>query len=548
MKLFERNGRKKTRGQTMVEFALVLPILLLVMFGIMELGRLLFIYVTTTSAAREATRYATAVEAETAGVPRYQDCDGIRAAAGRVDVLNAIQTVNVNYYTDYGGSGQISRGSCPVGGVGPNLNLGDQVVVEVVGRFDLIVDIVPININTITSESARTIIKDVPVGLLVPPIDPGTTGNVPPPWTFFDGTYGFIPENAANPNYYVPMRVTMQDGTDYDGDVEVTYRISGEATQGSDYIIHSGNPITITGPYDPEAIHIEVLDDDIYEYYERVIIFLETAVPGGVVWPSTYVLYIVDDDRIPPVIEFASDSSTESEAGSPSKNIYFTMDKLSQRDTYVPITVVTGSNPSVPDATLGLDYLPRGWNFSTQSSILTIPANTAPEDVDLYPLIVDIFDDSRLEGDEIVEFMLGTPLNATLGDQITHTLTILDNENTPHNCANYEISTMSSGLNNNQFGITLTNNDPAPVYIRALTARWRGGNVNQTWYLRQIHFGGALIWSGDIISPFISDWPSLALNRQIPSGSRNLVFTTSRNSPILEEVTVTLDNDCILSR
>jgi Flp pilus assembly protein TadG len=39
MKLFERNAGKKTRGQTMVEFALVLPILLVTMYGMMEFGR-----------------------------------------------------------------------------------------------------------------------------------------------------------------------------------------------------------------------------------------------------------------------------------------------------------------------------------------------------------------------------------------------------------------------------------------------------------------------------------------------------------------------------
>jgi hypothetical protein len=54
MKLFEKRAGKKTRGQTMVEFALILPVLLMTMYGVMEFGRLLFIYVTTTSAAREA--------------------------------------------------------------------------------------------------------------------------------------------------------------------------------------------------------------------------------------------------------------------------------------------------------------------------------------------------------------------------------------------------------------------------------------------------------------------------------------------------------------
>jgi hypothetical protein len=39
MKLFERNAGKKTRGQTMVEFALVLPIIVGDDVWVMEFGR-----------------------------------------------------------------------------------------------------------------------------------------------------------------------------------------------------------------------------------------------------------------------------------------------------------------------------------------------------------------------------------------------------------------------------------------------------------------------------------------------------------------------------
>ena len=79
----------------MVEFALVLPILLVTMFGIMEFGRLLFIYVTTASASREAARYAAAVGISDNGVEFYNDCAGIRAAAQRVGVLAGIQNNDI---------------------------------------------------------------------------------------------------------------------------------------------------------------------------------------------------------------------------------------------------------------------------------------------------------------------------------------------------------------------------------------------------------------------------------------------------------------------
>ncbi|HID65103.1 MAG TPA: pilus assembly protein, partial [Anaerolineae bacterium] len=48
----------REKGQTMVEFALILPILLLVMFVIIESGRIFQAYITVQHAAREGARYA----------------------------------------------------------------------------------------------------------------------------------------------------------------------------------------------------------------------------------------------------------------------------------------------------------------------------------------------------------------------------------------------------------------------------------------------------------------------------------------------------------
>src|SRR5689334_10681817 len=50
--------RRARRGQTMVEFALTLPILLLLIFGIVEFGRIFQAWVTIQNAARTAARFA----------------------------------------------------------------------------------------------------------------------------------------------------------------------------------------------------------------------------------------------------------------------------------------------------------------------------------------------------------------------------------------------------------------------------------------------------------------------------------------------------------
>jgi len=51
-----RTGR--SRGQGLVEFALVLPVLLLVLFGVIDLGRAVYAYSTITNAARTGSRVA----------------------------------------------------------------------------------------------------------------------------------------------------------------------------------------------------------------------------------------------------------------------------------------------------------------------------------------------------------------------------------------------------------------------------------------------------------------------------------------------------------
>jgi hypothetical protein len=52
--------RNKERGATILETALVLPILFAVIFGILEFGRAYNIFQTVTNAAREGARYSVA--------------------------------------------------------------------------------------------------------------------------------------------------------------------------------------------------------------------------------------------------------------------------------------------------------------------------------------------------------------------------------------------------------------------------------------------------------------------------------------------------------
>jgi Flp pilus assembly protein TadG len=50
--------RNKPRGQAMVEFALIFPIFILLLVGIFDLGRVIWVNDTLATAAREAARFA----------------------------------------------------------------------------------------------------------------------------------------------------------------------------------------------------------------------------------------------------------------------------------------------------------------------------------------------------------------------------------------------------------------------------------------------------------------------------------------------------------
>ena len=100
--------RKSERGATLVEFALVAPLLFLLLFGVIEFSRLIAAYTGVWTAAREGARYATTTDLSTIdpSVPRYADCDGIKATAIERVILADVDTSSVTVeFIDTGGVG-----------------------------------------------------------------------------------------------------------------------------------------------------------------------------------------------------------------------------------------------------------------------------------------------------------------------------------------------------------------------------------------------------------------------------------------------------------
>jgi Flp pilus assembly protein TadG len=72
------------RGAAAVEFALVLPVLLLVIFGIIDFGRLLYAKITLAEAAREGARAAALVSEDAGQQQVAASVTGLDTAAGPV--------------------------------------------------------------------------------------------------------------------------------------------------------------------------------------------------------------------------------------------------------------------------------------------------------------------------------------------------------------------------------------------------------------------------------------------------------------------------------
>jgi Flp pilus assembly protein TadG len=84
----ERKPMKRVhdeRGQTMVEFTIVLPILCVLLFGAIQFGILFNNYVTLTDAVRAGARKAAVSRQITGTTPRQACIDQVRASASDLD-------------------------------------------------------------------------------------------------------------------------------------------------------------------------------------------------------------------------------------------------------------------------------------------------------------------------------------------------------------------------------------------------------------------------------------------------------------------------------
>jgi len=143
----------RSRGQGLVELSLAFPILMLVLLGTIEVGRLIYIYSAVTTASREATRYGFSLGDNGWGIPRYQDCAGILEAAKAPTSIAGIEAANIEITYDSGPGTEIIS-YCPP----PSVANGYRIVIRVTSTFQSITPLVQLPEIVISSTSKRTIL------------------------------------------------------------------------------------------------------------------------------------------------------------------------------------------------------------------------------------------------------------------------------------------------------------------------------------------------------------------------------------------------------
>jgi hypothetical protein len=152
---------RRSRGQTLVEFALVAPWFFLLLFAIIEGGRFVFFYEVLNNATREGARYAIIHGSNAAdGCP-----SGPMAGGNPCDPSGArVETAVVNAAFKIANSGQfdsIDAYWCPSSGPKPcpggelNNDRGNPVTVRAVFTYRAIMPLLPP--LQITSESTLVI-------------------------------------------------------------------------------------------------------------------------------------------------------------------------------------------------------------------------------------------------------------------------------------------------------------------------------------------------------------------------------------------------------
>ncbi len=422
-----------SKAQAMVEFALVFPLLLVVIYGIFELGRLIFIYSSVTTSSREGARYGSAAGDVGNFVPHYLDCAGIITAAQRAAILQGVAAENINISYDKGPGTAVYSNVCPPSSE-TNVELGDRVIVRVTIDYAPIMPLVNFSSFPITAVSSRTIMKNIEIKGTPPPVGGGV------PAVFFSTDSQSVDE-LDEPS--VTQRVvSLQLSYPAVNDVTVPLIVSGSATSGADFTI-STTSVNIPAGGSGASLTVDIIGDSLDEADETVVLSIGAPTNATVGSPSVHTITIIDDDD-PPMVSFDLPSQQRSE----DTNMVFSavLSHLSGRDVIVPFIVTGGTAQGG-----GIDY-------SLTNSPVVIPAGSLSAVITIF-----VNDDLLDELDEQVNIAMGTPTNAVPGTITTHQATILDNDMPP--VVSFELDSQSGGEDVGEMSVRMILSNPSTFDI-----------------------------------------------------------------------------------
>jgi len=160
MRTYSTNNKRAPKAQALVEFALAIPIVLVLVVGMLEVGRLIAYYSAVNSASREAARHGAATGLDS-GVYRYCQVDEIRAKAKDAGFFAGVQGNATDVIIEYDtGPGTAKYDPCATG----KLANGTRIVVTVKVTYVPVVSFPSSNVTrTVQSTSARTVMSVVNV-------------------------------------------------------------------------------------------------------------------------------------------------------------------------------------------------------------------------------------------------------------------------------------------------------------------------------------------------------------------------------------------------
>jgi hypothetical protein len=316
----------KTKAQAMVEFAIALPILLMLLYGILEAGRLLFLYSTIVTASRQAVRYGSTTGSggdftseggpDNRTVSRFQDCYGIRRAANRADFLNAFDHTGTDIVIEYDNGPTPSvfdtcDGNADSGVIASTANTTRLVVTIKGDFFPIVPKLVPFierseaKGDPIEAKSARTILVAVSIQVTAPPqtwlpstptftFTPTKTPTSTPtktPTSTATATSGFTSTSTPIPSSTLSPTITTTPTIFLSPTNTPTTVANCAMTHGAIQISGNTMTLTITSPV-PSPVEIQDIfvmwnSDKGHQTGGDKTLKLQSVSLGGVIWNGT---------------------------------------------------------------------------------------------------------------------------------------------------------------------------------------------------------------------------------------------------------------------